>query len=205
MYSGCKSNIAVASGIIKELPVFSHSCYNEDFYKTELNVCRSSGVYDVIEVIVSQKLYPMKNICVDDNLRVEGEYRSKNFWENGKNKLMLSLFAQNIDLIIDREPVFENNIEIEGYICKQVIHRKTPLNREIADIMLAVNRRNGRSDYIPCIAWGRNAVFASSLNIGTRIRIEGRIQSRRYIKMTEDGQIEKTANEVSVSNLEIAE
>lgn len=205
MHTGYKSNIAVSTGIIKELPVFSHCCYNEEFYKAILSVCRSSGVYDSIEVLVSEKLYPMKNICIDDNLRIEGEYRSKNYWENGKNRLMLSLFAQSVELIIDREPIFENIIAIEGFICKQVVYRRTPLNREIADIMLAVNRRNGRSDYIPCIAWGRNAVFASSLSVGTKVRIVGRIQSRKYLKITEDGQVEKVANEVSVSELEIAE
>ena len=205
MLAGYKSNIALVSGIIKEIPKFSHCCYNEEFYKAQLNVCRSSGIYDTVEVLISEKLYPMKNISLEDNLRIRGEYRSKNYWENGKNRLVLSLFAQSIELLIDREPIFENCIEIEGYICKKVIYRKTPLNREIADIMLAVNRRNGRSDYIPCIAWGRNAVFASSLNVGTKISVSGRIQSRKYYKTVDNVSIEKVANEVSVTNLEIAE
>ncbi len=205
MCSGYKSNIAVVVGVVEKLPEYSHNCYNEDFYKLELIVCRSSGVSDLIEIIISQRLYPMKNICLNDNLRIEGEYRSKNYWENGKNRLILSLFAQNIELLIMREPVFDNSIIIEGYICKPVVYRKTPLNREIADIMLAVNRRNGRSDYIPCIAWGRNAVFASGMPVGTRLHIEGRIQSRKYIKQTDSGQEERTANEVSVAVLEVAE
>ncbi len=205
MCSEYKSNTVTVSGVVKTPPVYSHSCYNEEFYKVEVLVCRCSGVYDKVDVIVSQKLYPMKNISIDDNLRVVGEYRSKNFWENGKNKLILTLFAQKIDLLINREPLFDNEAQIEGFICKPVVFRKTPLNREISDIMLAVNRRNGKSDYIPCIAWGRNAVFASGMNVGTKIRITGRIQSRKYLKQTENGKIEKIANEISVSELDLAE
>jgi len=202
----CYSNINRVKivGVVASPPKFSHNCYCEDFYSVVLSIMRDSGACDDIDVIVPERLYPMENVSVDDNLCIEGEYRSKNFHSGDGNRLVLSVFAKSVRLIIEREPIFENIIELEGYVCKPVIYRKTPFNRQIGDMMLAVNRRNGKSDYIPCIAWGRNAVFASSFRVGTRVLLSGRIQSRKYTKRIDEVEIEKKTNEVSICRLEPA-
>lgn len=201
----CYSNNRVRIvGVVMSKPKFSHNCYNEDFYSVILSVMRDSGAYDEIDVIIPERLYPMENVSLNDNLCVEGEYRSKNFHDGDSNRLFLSVFAKSVRLIIEKEPIYENEIDLEGFVCKPVIYRKTPMNRQIGDMMLAVNRRSGKSDYIPCIAWGRNAVFASSFRVGTRVMLSGRIQSRKYIKRIEDSEIEKKTNEVSICRLEPA-
>ena len=199
---GCR-NQAVVSGEVRSMPRFSHNCFDEDFYSLVLWVMRQSGVYDTVDVIIPERLYPMKNITVGDNLRIEGEYRSKNLLNNGHNKLLLSLFAQNIELIIDRVPHYENKISLVGFVCKPVVFRCTPLRRRIADLMLAVNRRSGKSDYIPCIMWGRNAIFACDFGVGREISVKGRIQSRIYLKHDRGETYEKRACEISVNEVEI--
>ncbi len=196
-------NRALVSGVVRESPRYSHSCFDEDFYFVLLWVMRESGVYDTVDVIIPERLYPMKNITLGDNLKIDGEYRSKNMCEDGKNKLVLSLFAQNVELIISRTPIYENSICLKGYVCKPVVCRRTPLNRRIADLMLAVNRRSGKSDYIPCILWGRNAAFACDFGVGREIMIRGRIQSRIYKKCVDGIPLEKRACEVSACEVDI--
>ncbi len=202
-YTNLPRNQTTVSGEVRSLPIYSHSCFDEDFYALVLWVMRQSGVYDRIDVIVPERLYPMKNISVGDNLKIEGEYRSKNMCCDGHNKLVLSLFAQNVELIIDYAVHYENSVSLVGFVCKPVVLRYTPLNRRIADLMLAVNRRSGKSDYIPCILWGRNAVYACEFRVGREISVKGRIQSRIYLKREQNETCEKLASEVSVNEVEI--
>ena len=199
------NNAAVISGVVNELPIFSHTMYDEDFYTFPIQVMRTSGTVDVIRVVLPEKVYASKNISLQDVLRIQGQYRSRNVAEHGKNHLALTLFATHVELLIGREPEFQNDISLCGFICKPVLYRQTPLGREISDILIAVNRKFGKSDYIPCVAWGRNAVFASQLKVGTQIQIKGRIQSRTYTKKTDEGERNFTANEVSIVNLMLAD
>ena len=199
------NNAAGISGVVNELPVFSHTMYDEDFYSFPIHVMRTSGTMDVLRVILPEKVYAAKNISLQDVLRIQGQYRSRNVVECGKNHLSLSLFATHVELLIDIEPTYQNDISLCGFICKPVSYRKTPLGREISDILIAVNRKFGKSDYSPCVAWGRNAVFAAQLKVGTQIQIQGRIQSRTYTKKTAEGERSYTANEVSIIHLTIAD
>lgn len=196
-------NRVLICGTVPYAPIHSHSAYNEEFSMCDLMVMRTSGAADIIKLTIPERLYPSKNISVGDNIRVSGQYRSRNAVQDGKIKLLLSVFANEIELVIERETQYENKIELCGYICRPVTYRKTPLGREIADILLAVNRKFGRSDYIPCVVWGRNAVYASGMRVGEKIKISGRIQSRTYSKKTENGIESKTACEVSAESIEI--
>ena len=164
-------------------------------------VYRLSDQFDLIPVMVSERLIDVKQDFVGTRIKVNGQFRSYNRHEGMKNKLQLSVFARDIENI-DTEDPDQNSARSEGFICKDPVYRKTPLGREIADVLLAVNRPYGKSDYIPCICWGRNARFASTLTVGTHIRAYGRIQSREYTKKTEDGEVKKTAYEVSISKIE---
>lgn len=186
---------------------YSHEMYGEKFYLFDILLRRLSGAYDVIPVMVSDRLVDVEKDYTDCNILVIGQFRSYDKHDEDKDRLILSVFAREIsfvDDIADRQN--PNHISLDGYICKDTSYRKTPLGREITDIMLAVNRPYGKSDYIPCICWGRNARFAGNLDVGTHINISGRIQSREFEKKLADGTVEvHTAYEVSVAKIEVVE
>lgn len=201
-----ENNVVSIAGKVITNPEFSHKVYGEGFYITTIQVPRLSDTYDNIPVMFSERLVSPDKINVSDYLSVEGQFRSYNNYNNNKgHKLMLTVFAREIE--IHKEEVAQKNpnqICLNGYVCRKPMYRTTPFGREIADILLAVNRAYNKSDYIPCIAWGRNARFAGTFEIGDNIRIWGRIQSRVYQKKLSDGQVEeRVAYEVSVSKMEV--
>lgn len=183
---------------------FSHDVFGEGFYVMEISVGRLSDSNDIIPIMVSERLVDVKGDYTGMYAAVNGQFRSYNRHEESRNRLVLSVFAREIELF--KEPADEprpNYIFLDGYVCKPPIYRKTPLGREIADVLLAVNRPYGKSDYIPCICWGRNARFAETFQVGEHIQIWGRIQSREYQKKIGENEFEKrVAYEVSVSKLE---
>lgn len=202
-----KNNMALLKGIIKEAPRFSHSLKDENFYSFPLEVPRLSGSCDTIIITLSEKLLKVTPISTGDPVSISGQFRSYNNYSGVGNKLILTLFAKDI-VHIDESELQDNpnTIYLNGFICKPTVYRTTPFGREITDIILAVNRLYGKSDYIPCIAWGRNAKFASMLDVGNRVEIQGRIQSRDYQKkISDDEVITKTAFEISVSKIDLAE
>ena len=186
----------------------SHEAFEERFYRMELSAERKSGVADVINVIVSERL-PGSESAAGEYVKVIGEFRSRNVPASVRNRLELSVFATEIkgyesefDYLFDKNS--ENRIELDGYICKPPVLRETPYGRIITDMMLAVNRLNGRSDYIPCIAWGRTARYVSGLPVGSRLQLTGRIQSRNYQKLIVEEMIEtRTAYEVSIQTVHL--
>lgn len=199
-----KNNQVTLSGEIVSNFEFSHEVYGEGFYTAMLASERTSGQKDIIPIMVSERLVDVKAEWAGRFVKVSGQFRSYNKHEDGKSRLVLSVFVTKFEE--SEEMPFSDNykncITLDGYICKQPTYRKTPLSREIADILLAVNRPYGKSDYIPMICWGRNAVFADSLEVGTRLQIEGRIQSREYQKRISDDEHEtRTAYEVSANKL----
>lgn len=186
---------------------FSHEVFGEGFYMVDVSVKRLSNSRDLIPVMISERLIDVTQDYTGEFLMVTGQFRSYNRHEEQKNRLVLSVFAREAEFI-DEEPdgAKTNNILLDGYICKLPVYRKTPLGREIADLLLAVNRPYGKSDYIPCICWGRNARFASAFRVGEHVQLIGRIQSREYMKKLSETETEKrTAYEVSVSKLECCE
>ncbi len=197
-------NSVFLRGVVEQLPMSGHQAYGENFYTFILRVNRLSGQPDRISVIVSERLFPSRYIDVGDLLEITGEFRSKNMDVDGRRRLILYVFAQDVQICIESFD-HENKIELAGFLCKTPIHRTTPLGREIADIMLAVNRRYGRCDYIPCLAWGRDSVFVQSLRQSDMLHILGRIQSRNYIKKTEAGEREMTAWEISCSQIDLVD
>ena len=183
---------------------FSHEVYGEGFYMVEIAVNRLSNFMDYIPLMVSERLIDTKQNYIGQKIYVTGQFRSYNRHEEKKNRLVLSVFVRELSFVEenDMEELQEksNQIFLDGYICKNPVYRKTPLGREIADLLMAVNRSYGKSDYIPCICWGRNARFASGFEIGAHVEIYGRIQSREYIKKIGEEETEKRmAYEVSVS------
>lgn len=191
-------------GTVEDLPVFSHEIYGEAFYLFMLSVERLSGTSDHIRVIASERLLKSCDVIAGDRICVIGQFRSYNAVGDGANKLILSVFARDIITDPDYKLQNPNSLYLNGFVCKPPIYRTTPFGREICDLLLAVNRTYNKSDYIPIITWGRNARYCRDLDVGTNIRIWGRIQSRVYQKKLEnDEYIEKTAYEVSVSRLEI--
>ena len=200
-----ENNKATVMGEIVGTFTFSHEIYGEGFYMIDLLVPRLSDSADLIPLMVSERLINVNENYEGMKVKVSGQFRSYNRHEERKNKLVLSVFVREWEFIdeIERSEM-TNHIELDGFICKEPIYRKTPLGREIADILLAVNRPYGKSDYIPCISWGRNARFPNDFEVGSRCRIIGRIQSREYMKKISEDQVEKRiAYEVSVSKLEI--
>jgi len=187
--------------------VFSHEIFGEGFYMVDVEVARLSDSSDVVPVMVSERLLDVNEDYKGRSLCVIGQFRSYNRHEEKKNKLVLSVFAREIEFVDTiEENAKTNQIYLDGYICKEPIYRKTPLGREIADLLLAVNRPYGKSDYIPCICWGRNARYVSSFSVGSRCLVWGRIQSREYMKKISEELTEKrTAYEVSVSKLDLAD
>lgn len=187
--------------------VYSHEIYGEGFYMVDIKVLRLSDSSDIIPLMVSERLIDVTGDYKGCFVSVIGQFRSYNRHEERKNRLVLSVFAREIEFVEEvEESMKSNQIYLDGYICKTPIYRKTPLGREIADLLLAVNRPYGKSDYIPCICWGRNARYASSFNVGDHCVVWGRIQSREYMKKLDEEHLERRiAYEVSVSKLETAE
>ena len=183
---------------------FSHDVFGEGFYVMDISVGRLSESNDIIPIMVSERLVDVKKDYTGMHAVISGQFRSYNRHEESRNRLVLSVFAREIEIL--EEPAGEvrpNYIFLDGFVCKPPIYRKTPLGREIADVLLAVNRPYGKSDYIPCICWGRNARFAEGFQVGEHIQIWGRIQSREYQKKISENEFEKrVAYEVSVSKLE---
>ncbi len=202
-----ENNQVVIMGEIVSDFVFSHEIFGEGFYMVDVNVPRLSESSDIIPLMVSERLINVEEDYKGLNIMVQGQFRSYNRHEERKNRLVLSVFAREIEFVDETpESSKTNQIYLDGYICKEPIYRKTPLGREIADLLLAVNRPYGKSDYIPCICWGRNARFASNFSVGTRCEIWGRIQSREYMKrLSEEDAEKRIAYEVSVSKLELME
>ena len=184
---------------------YSHEIFGEGFYMVDVKVQRLSESYDVIPVMVSERLLDVNEDYTGMLICVNGQFRSYNRHEERKNRLVLSVFAREVEFVEEVEESSKTNqIYLDGYICKEPIYRKTPLGREIADLLLAVNRPYGKSDYIPCICWGRNARYANHFKVGERCAIWGRIQSREYMKKLDEEHVEKrVAFEVSVSKLEL--
>lgn len=192
----------VASGF-----TFSHQVYGEGFYLVDVLVKRLSDSEDRIPLMVSERLVDVTQDYEGEYIMVQGQFRSYNRHEEKKNRLVLSVFVRELAFVEEEDDSIKTNqIFLDGYICKPPVYRKTPLGREIADLLLAVNRPYGKSDYIPCICWGRNARYASAFEVGGHVLIWGRIQSREYIKKLEENETEKrVAYEVSVSKLEYAD
>ena len=183
---------------------FSHEVFGEGFYMVNLEVRRLSDQTDVIPLMISERLVDVNADCQGRTIEAVGQFRSYNRHEGLKNRLMLSVFVREIRFMEEfTDYTKTNQIFLDGYICKAPIYRKTPLGREIADLLLAVNRPYGKSDYIPCICWGRNARFASNFTVGERVQIWGRVQSREYTKKLSETQCERrVAYEISISKLE---
>ena len=200
------NRVSIIGEIVSDFK-FSHQVYGEGFYIVDVSVNRLSDLSDIIPMMVSERLVDVTNSYVGQLVEASGQFRSYNRHEEGKNRLMLSIFVREWQFVDENpEAGKTNQIFLDGYICKPPIYRKTPLGREIADLLVAVNRPYGKSDYIPCIAWGRNARFASTFEIGARIEILGRVQSREYVKKLSNDEIEHhIAYEVSVSKLELVD
>ncbi len=197
-----KNNIAHISGRVTEEPKFSHLILGEGFYDLKLEVPRLSAESDTIPVTISERL--IDNLKIGDELSVDGEFRSYNKYDDGKSKLILTLFAKELTDIDELRNT--NTISLTGYICKEPIYRTTPFGREICDCLVAVNRAYNKSDYIPCIAWGRNARFVKNLEVGEKISLTGRIQSRKYQKKIDEDKIEdRVAYEISISSIALAD
>ena len=186
---------------------FSHQVFGEGFYVMDLIVKRLSDSEDRIPVMVSERLLDVTQDYVGEYIEIHGQFRSYNRHEEKKNRLVLSVFVREwefADEIGENEKT--NQIFLDGYVCKEPVYRKTPLGREIADLLIAVNRSYGKSDYIPCICWGRNARFASGFEVGSHIQVLGRIQSREYVKRISEEETEhRIAYEVSVSKVDFLE
>lgn len=200
-----ENNKVQMSGIIVENPVFNHRLYGEDFFKLKISIKRLSDTYDILDVVFSSRLVQdMAEIKTGTNIHIIGEYRSHNNTHVVENKISFFIFAKELYVYKDASQIYySDNITLRGFLCKEPTIRKTPLGRQISDLIVAVNRQYHKSDYIPCIVWGRNALFAQHLNIGDEILIKGRIQSREYQKKLESGEIvTRTAYEVSVSQIE---
>lgn len=197
------NKVTVIGEVISEF-TYSHEVYGEGFYTTGLLVNRLSNQSDVIPLLVSERLMDVDKDYRGMTLEVQGQFRSYNRHEEEKNRLVLSVFVREVNFLESFTDYTRTNmIFLDGFICKRPIYRKTPLGREISDLLLAVNRPYGKSDYIPCIAWGRNARFASRFEVGDRVRLWGRVQSREYTKKIGDEITEtRVAYEVSISKLE---
>lgn len=200
-YEMMNNNAATLCGVVQSKPVFSHQMYGEGFYESTLSVPRLSEQLDVIPFTISERLLDGSGIEEGSLVTFAGQLRSYNKMVDGKSKLLLTLFVREIlDNDETRNP---NTIDITGYVCKEPIYRMTPFKREICDVLLAVNRAYNKSDYLPCIAWGRNARFVKEIPVGDKITVNGRIQSRIYQKVDEEGNVnERVAYEVSINRVE---
>ncbi len=201
-YEQMFNNVTTLSGVIVEEPKYSHQVFGEGFFESAIKVQRLSDQADIIPITVSERLFDGA-LRVGDTVTLSGQLRSYNKIVDGKSKLFLTLFVREVlDNDPDRNP---NVIDIVGYVCKPPVYRMTPFKREICDLFLAVNRAYNKSDYLPCIAWGRNARFVKDIEVGCRVAVNGRIQSRTYQKVLPDGTVdERVAYEVSVNRIEKA-
>lgn len=200
-----ENNSVTIVGTVKSRPEFSHEMYGEGFYNVYLEVPRLSDISDALPITISERLMTGVNLEIGNKLVVMGQLRSYNKLMEGNNKLILTIFARDVkqDNEENKNP---NQIYLDGFICKRPIYRTTPFGREITDMLIAVNRPYNKSDYIPSIAWGRNARYSENLTVGDRIRVWGRIQSREYQKKISDEEIiTRTAYEVSISKMEIVD
>lgn len=201
------NSIVLVGNIVGDLEI-NHETYGEKFYDTKIRVKRMSGDSDIIKILVSEKLLVDNKLEENTLVCVKGQVRSYNQYieQTKKRKLIINVFVKEIEVLQNTEDVEEmtNDVELIGHLCKKPIYRKTPFGREISDILLAVNRPYGKSDYLPCIAWGRNARFSENLDVGQIVKISGRLQSRVYTKVDKDGNSEeRVAYEISIQNLEI--
>ena len=198
------NNVELVGEIVSDFR-FSHEVYGERFYLVDVAVKRTSETIDYLPLLISEYLIDVNKNHIGEIIHVTGQFRSYNRHEELKNRLVLSVFVLEIEFIEEEtEEMKSNQILLDGYICKDPIYRKTPLGREIADLLVAVNRSYSKSDYIPCICWSRNARHASGLPLGTHLKITGRVQSRDYIKHHSNGEEEKRrAYEVSASRIEV--
>lgn len=197
------NKVSVIGEIVSEF-TFSHEAFGEGFYLVDVAVKRLSGQADILPLMMSERLLDVHRDYSGDTMEAIGQFRSYNRHEGARNRLELSVFVREVRFMEDfTDYTKTNQIFLDGYICKPPVYRRTPLGREIADILLAVNRPYGKSDYIPCISWGRNARYVSDLEVGARVRTWGRVQSREYVKQLSETECEKRiAYEVSVSRLE---
>ena len=203
------NHIGIAGRVYSDFE-FSHEVYGEGFYRFEVEIYRLSEASDVLPVTISERIVDFDSVNVGDWVYIAGQIRSYNNYveEDRRNKLVLTVFARDIEVLegenaADQLEINPNDVFLNGFVCKPPVYRTTPFGREIADILLAVNRSYNKSDYIPCIAWGRNARYAGKLSVGSNIKIWGRMQSRPYQKRFESGEVlEKTAYEVSISKIE---
>lgn len=195
------NNKVFLCGTVETDPVYSHELYGEGFYEFNLKVPRLSQQNDMIPITVSERILAEKQIKTGEKVAINGQFRSYNKVIDEKSKLMLTVFVRDFCDISDDNP---NIVELSGYICKAPIYRTTPFNREICDLLIAVNRAYNKSDYIPCIAWGRNARFVKSIDVGQKIVISGRIQSREYIKKISETEAEtRVAYELSINKISL--
>ena len=203
------NRVCIIGEIFSEF-TFSHEVFGEGFYIANVSVNRLSDMVDVIPLMISERLIDVTKDYRGMKIEVAGQFRSYNRHEGTKNKLVLSIFVRELRFIEEDEMPEEqsksNQIFLDGFVCKPPIYRKTPLGREIADVLVAVNRPYGKSDYIPCIAWGRNARFAGGLEVGSHLQVSGRVQSREYTKKIGEDEVERrVAYEVSVSKIDLVE
>lgn len=202
------NNVAFISGTVYEFPVYSHSVYGEKFYSFGIEAERTSGNVDFLPVIVSERITDIDALCPGDIVSVRGGIRSYNLKCGEKTRLVLNVFARSVQVIehVEADENGSNNsVYLDGYICKPPTYRETPMGRELSDAIIAVNRAYGKSDYISCIFWGRNARFASRLPVGSHVNLSGRFQSREYRKNIGDVTEIRTALELSVGSLEVVE
>ena len=201
-----ENNVVSLMGTIIEECSFSHKVFSEGFYVFKVRVPRLSENEDILPITVSERLIDIGELKAGTNVEIKGQLRSYNYYTENKNRLVLTIFAREINLLEESEDVRGvNEILINGFVCKEPVYRKTPFGREITDILVAANRSYNKSDYIPVITWGRNARFAGELSVGDNIKISGRIQSRVYRKKNGEEVEERTAYEVSVSKIEKTE
>lgn len=199
-YEQMNNNKLQLVGTVVKEPIYTHEVFGEGFYETIVAVPRLSEQKDYIPITISDRLLARHEVRVGDKINLVGQFRSYNKLEGDKSKLLLTAFVR--DLLPMDETVTPNTIEITGYICKQPIYRTTPFKREICDVLIAVNRAYNKSDYIPCIMWGRNARFVQNMKVGEKLTVIGRIQSRTYVKnLGDDKSEERVAYEVSVSKI----
>ena len=199
-----QNNYIMLVGKITSEKKFSHEIYGESFFNFDLEIPRLSGISDIIPITISERLIANFDLTIGKQVVIEGQFRSYNTYEDSRSRLILTVFVKEIrEKEEDEEIKVPNEVQLVGHICRKPIYRKTPFGREIADILVAVNRAYNKSDYIPCITWGRNARFCENMQIGTELKLVGRVQSRPYEKKHEDGTVEqRTAYEVSISSLE---
>lgn len=199
-----ENRAALTGRVVSELE-FSHKTYGESFYMLTLGITRKSGYEDLIPLMISERLIWNMDLQPGSVISASGQIRTYNQQVDGRNKLVIVVFVKEIEWA-EEDAEMINTIMLEGFVCKKPVRRTSPLGRELCDIMLAVNRMYNKSDYIPCIAWGRNAVYGGELEVGAKLFIEGRIQSRQYKKYDEAGELHtRTAYEVSVMRLEESE